>query len=197
MKKELLIVDIDMTIADLTDKQRMFIDNKNKKGLSWHQHYYPYLKDQKRLKTLEGSYNWKFIQEFLQKICDNGIVKKFYDEIEVEPAGDLIFNTSRSDKYRNETFCWLKDKFKKVEIIIDNQSRRSAIEQYPLLMRKEGDYRKSWKVKQDNLPAFLSNYDSVLFLEDDPDCIKMYKQHGFTQMHPTLDFINDFRAKNK
>jgi hydroxymethylpyrimidine pyrophosphatase-like HAD family hydrolase len=96
------------------------------------------------------------------KICD-----KITEIVRRDYGADILVVTGRPEKEREATLNWLYNNVR------FGQS-------FTLLMRKNGDMRKSHVVKRELLAEskfLLSEYDVAVF-EDDEDCRKMYKELG-------------------
>jgi hypothetical protein len=89
--------------------------------------------------------------------------------IDVKNESSIIFMTGRPEKFRKITEKWLKDKlFNGIERTLN------------LIMRPEGDFRKSSHYKLSEYLKLKENYEVIGVFEDNDFVIKMWREQGLT-----------------
>ena len=84
------------------------------------------------------------------------------------PIMDIIFCTGRPERCRTDTEWWLCEMC------------HLFANDYTLLMRKDGDFRADYVVKQEILDKYIEK-DSVLFVLDDrQQVVDMWRRNGLT-----------------
>ena len=160
----IFICDIDGVIAELTNKQKLFIqkkdeekrDGKVKSFLSWKKDFYCDIPKQ------------KVITENV-KILTN-LLDAFDSEV------SFYYVTGRNECCRQATETWLK------KYNLDGYAN--------LHMRDFKDFRPSWQVKEDFLLSIRFGHLSraVLVFEDEPLCKIMYKEADCYLIDPPNGF---------
>lgn len=79
-------------------------------------------------------------------------------------GGKTIYLTGRPEDYRDITSDWL---------------RRHGLRDSPLLMRRSGDFRPDYVVKEEILDTKLKSMEVELVIEDRTNVIAMWKRRGF------------------
>lgn len=97
-------------------------------------------------------------------------------EIVAALDSEMVFLTGRSeDRSRETTRLWLR---KKLDIP----------DSVPLHMRAAGDHRPGWVAKpeilENEIKAKLAEPVPLVFLEDDPKCLREYAKHGIALRSP-------------
>lgn len=84
---------------------------------------------------------------------------------------EIKFFTGRSDVAYPETVNWLY-----------KMTAAHQIDETVLRMRKEGDWRKDWIIKQEWLLELLKDTpaNQVIAFDDRKQCVDMYRHHGVT-----------------
>lgn len=125
----------------------------------------------------EGNYDAFYADEALDKdaVIDAGFT--FLDSLFTSPVthyDDVVLVTGRPKKTENATMKWLRR----------CASNEFLINEYYLLMRKDGDHRKSREVKVELVRGFLDRRcfigadgqllasSPILFIDDDPNNVK-------------------------
>ncbi len=87
----------------------------------------------------------------------------------------VVFSTGRPEKYRDQTLCWLS------RYLTDN----FCITGQELYMRKSGDYRPDYVVKEELLDQIIDDNAGILpslVFEDRQQVVDMYRQQGIRVM---------------
>jgi hypothetical protein len=103
---------------------------------------------------------------FYNSIPHHKPIQETVDLIEMlghKPRYDVVFLTARSDECRLQTQQWLDRNFSFPA---------------PLYMRKAGDYRKNFIVKEEILEQIRGTYERIIAFEDDEKCVKMFRSKG-------------------
>lgn len=88
----------------------------------------------------------------------------------------ILFVSGREDKYKDPTIKFLEKTFPKVEVDGDD-----CMLDYELYMRKSGDYRKDYIIKEEILRRdILSKYCVDIVIDDRPSVIRMWRGLGLT-----------------
>jgi len=117
--------------------------------------------------------NWDaFYAGVLQDTVNEAVRSVLYSMYDMERSRDrnleLIFCSGRPERCRADTVSWLC-----------NVVGFSSLE-FTLLMRKDGDYRADYVVKQEILDASIPK-DRVLFVLDDrQQVVDMWRRNGLT-----------------
>lgn len=82
---------------------------------------------------------------------------------------EIIFLTGRPEKFRTQTIKWLNE-----NVFLLQQKRIN------LLMRPEGDLRKSSEFKLSELNTLKDNYRIIAAFDDNEHVVKMYREQGVT-----------------
>lgn len=115
-----------------------------------------------RLHHIQGKRKkWK---KFFALMSEDKPVKEVIDRVtELSKDHDIYVVSGRPDDYMEVTLAWLE------------------LHQVPfndLFMRKSGDYRPDFVVKQEILDAHFEKADIALVIEDRPSVIRMWKSNG-------------------
>ena len=86
----------------------------------------------------------------------------------VNPWFDLIFCSGRPERCRKDTEAWLL-----------NVAGLSKID-FTLLMRKDGDFRADYIVKQELLDAHIDKSRVLFVLDDRQQVVDMWRRNGLT-----------------
>ncbi len=76
---------------------------------------------------------------------------------------DVIFVSGRPEKSRQDTEAWLND---------------LGFEEYQLYMRKDGDHREDYKVKEEILAEIQKDYEVIAAIDDRKQVVDMWRRHG-------------------
>lgn len=108
------------------------------------------------------------VNEAVKKLLDNML---YFDEL-LDYKHELIFCSGRPERCRDDTSLWLRTKA---------GYRQDC---YTLFMRKDGDFRADYIVKEEilNDPEQLGEYkDRILFVLDDrQQVVDMWRRNGLT-----------------
>lgn len=96
-----------------------------------------------------------------------------YHDIPIEPIVSIVqileeyhsilIVTGRPEKYKALTRQWLD---------------KNGIRFLELYMRKDGDHRPDYEVKQEMLVEIKREYDPLLVIDDSPKVVKMWRDNG-------------------
>ena len=152
-----LVVDVDGTVADSRDRA-----------------------EEVERKFGPDPDHWKDpeLHEFLkaQDIARDKVIPgaELLPEVARSMNADIVFLTGRSERSRKDTRRWLQDNM-------------LAHPYMPLFMRPDDDYRPGGECKGDVFrKQVLPLYEGrrFVFLDDDPSCLRVYKQHGLVLRSP-------------
>lgn len=82
---------------------------------------------------------------------------------------EIVFLTGRPEKFRTQTVKWLQE-----NVFLTYQRRIN------LLMRQDGDLRKSSEFKLFELNKLKENYRIIAAFDDNEHVVKMYREQGIT-----------------
>ena len=111
-------------------------------------------------------------------MLDDTPIQEVIDEIGglVEEGYDLVFMTSRPEKYRRETERWLMD--------------HGVLFYDALIMRPNGDMRKDTEVKESLYNKYFKDkYEVVRVYDDRPRVLRMWKSLGLKEVIDVGDGI--------
>jgi len=80
----------------------------------------------------------------------------------------IIYLTARNDTYRKETIRWLK---------------RFLVWDTKIFMRPDNNREKDYVVKEELLKQILEKYDVIGAIDDNQDCIEMYRRYNIPTYH--------------
>jgi len=96
-------------------------------------------------------------------------------------AYKVILCTGRPSSSRNETVGWLNEQNIGLNNVIENDPLSYKYIVHKLLMRKNGDYRPDWEIKEELLTENGYTPDNVLFMVDDRTrVVKYFRSLGYT-----------------
>jgi hypothetical protein len=155
MGKTLFVVDIDNTIADASRRLRRAGKEPSRKDKK---KYDAWVKAVQSAKTLMADKPVPGIRELLCSL----------------PILDVLYVTSREERWRKMTVSWIKKHDFPYGGCID------------LVMRPNGDYSETHVLKQREIRSFSVGcmYDEVVVLDDDPsgELTKVCKREGWTML---------------
>jgi len=150
--KDIIVCDLDGTLANCEHRvhhvQRWCTETGRNRKPNWDAFYAGVRED-----TVHEA-----VHQLLIHMCGWHIHKEWR-------VHDVIFCTGRPERCRADTEWWL-------------ETRTDAPSDYTLLMRKDGDFRADYVVKQEILDAHIPK-DRVLFVLDDrQQVVDMWRRNG-------------------
>ena len=114
-----------------------------------------------RLHLIEGTKNW---DKFFEALVDDELNEVVYQLLTLTyPLCSVVLMSGRPSNYRWQTVEWL---------------RKHNIQYDALLMRKAGDRRPDWVVKQELLNKYLDKSKIEVVIDDRKSVIEMWRNNG-------------------
>lgn len=109
------------------------------------------------------------------KYLKNKNYEKFYDKTIMEKDVPIKkgLNVLLGLKQKSSIFIFCTGRPERTREITELSLEKLGFDSCPIFMRKDGDYRKSWKIKPEMVAEILKEYlreeDEVYFIDDDAD----------------------------
>jgi predicted kinase len=115
--------------------------------------------------------DWKSFFEAMDKDTLNEPLRKFLWSMHTEVV--TLFVSGRPDNYRSITERWL------IENLSYSSNFWETISEDNLFMRKSGDFRPDWVVKEEILKEeILPNYEVLCVIDDRPSVVDMWRRNN-------------------